>query len=434
MLRPAFFRLFVASLFLSVTSRPAAAQNEMLNRPPAATTTVARETESNTSSSPNFSGQSNGNAPASNISKVALRTLLPAGYNGKIFVHYMPWWGSRSHPDIGYSEHDNGQLRRQVEDMISRGFDGVIVGEWNNNDFNRETTDKLFRECEAHSFLFAIQENSHGNQRGSHPTGKLVEDLKYAAKKYFDSPIYYKVNGRPVVYFFDPQVNGMNWQRARESAAGRPLFVFRNRSAFSLDYSDGAFAWIGLGTENDPDGFKYLDNFYKEASAHRGMYTLGAGWKGFDDRLASWGKNRVLSQECGRTWLKSFTFANHMFPASRMPDISVNTWNDYEEGTEIESGIDNCASISAHVEGHQLRLDPRFQRNGTEDTIDHYEVFVSSDSRVLHPLLTLRAGEHKVDLSQFHLAPGRYSLFVKMVGRPLIVNHLSPPVPYVLNQ
>jgi hypothetical protein len=402
-------------------------------------TTIDHETANNTSAASAFAGQSNGNEPASNISKVALRTLLPAGYKGKIFIHYMPWWGNRSHPDIGYSEHDAGQVRRQVEDMISRGFDGVIVAEWNTSDFSRETTDKLFRECEAHSFLFAIQGNNHGYRRGADPTnkdptGKLVDDLSYAAKNYFRSPVYYKVNGRPVVYFFDPQVEGLDWRRAQERVEGHPLFIFRNRGAFKLDYSDGGFAWIGLATEGDPEGLKYLEDFYKEAGAHRAMYTLGAGWKGFDDHLASWGKNRLAPQACGQTWLKSFTLASRMFPAAELPDIGVNTWNDYEEGTEIETGIDNCASIGANVEGHELRLDPRFEGDGTEDTVDHYEVFVSSDGRDLRLLVRLRAGEHRLDLAGFHLAPGRYSLLVKMIGRPLIRNHLSEPVPYTVSE
>lgn len=429
-------RLLFAGLALSggsIYALAAAAQEEAANQPQAATT-LAHETANNTSASPAFPGQSNGNASPSNISKVALRTLLPFGYKGKIFAHYMPWWGNRSHPDIGYSEHDMDQLRRQVADMISRGFDGVIVSEWNTNDFHRETTDKLFRECEAHSFLFAIMETKLALNRSGDPTGKLVDDLNYAARKYFRSPVYYKVNGRPVVYLFDSQIEGLDWRRAQEQVEGRPLFFFRNARAFKLDYSDGAFAWIGHVKPGDPEGLKYLEDFYKEASAHGAMYALAAGWKGFDDRLASWGKNQVDPQACGRTWLKSFTLANHMFPVAKLPDICVNTWNDYEEGTEVETGIENCASISARLEGHYLRLDPRFEHDGAEDTVDHYEVFVSTGGHNLRPLVTLPAGERKLDLSRFRLDPGQYSLFVKMVGRPMITNHLSPPVPYIVTQ
>jgi hypothetical protein len=408
-----------------------AGQDEHAN-PLVPTTTMSHETANNTSASPSFLGQENGNATASNISKVPLRTLLPADYNGKIFVHYMPWWGNRSHPDIGYSEHDSDQIRRQVEDMISRGFDGVIVGEWNSSDFSRDTSDKLFRECEAHSFLFAIQESKHAMQHGN-PTGKLIDDLNYAARKYFRSPAYYKVNGRPVVYFFDSKIEGVDWRRAQDRVEGHPLFIFRNPRAFQLDYSDGGFAWIGHVKGGDPDGLKYLESFYKAAREHSGMYAMGAGWKGFDDHLARWGKNQLDPQACGVTWLKSFTLADHFFPGSRMPDLCVNTWNDYEEGTEVESGIDNCASINARVEGHSLRLDPHFGSGGTEETVDHYEVFVSANGRDLSPLAALRTGAHKLDLSRFQLAPGAYTFFVKMVGRPLMINHMSPAIAYVVN-
>ena len=35
----------------------------------------------------------------------------------------------------------------------------------------------------------------------------------------------------------------------------------------------------------------------------------------------------------------------------QLPALQLVTWNDYEEGTEIESGIDNCFSLSASVSG-----------------------------------------------------------------------------------
>ena len=33
----------------------------------------------------------------------------------------------------------------------------------------------------------------------------------------------------------------------------------------------------------------------------------------------------------------------------QLPALQLVTWNDYEEGTEIESGISNCLTISASV-------------------------------------------------------------------------------------
>ena len=55
------------------------------------------------------------------------------------------------------------------------------------------------------------------------------------------------------------------------------------------------------------------------------------------------------------------------------------TWNDYEEGTEIETGIDNCVSVSGSVSGTDLS----WNIGGQENTIDHYSVFISQDGQNL---------------------------------------------------
>ena len=58
------------------------------------------------------------------------------------------------------------------------------------------------------------------------------------------------------------------------------------------------------------------------------------------------------------------------------------TWNDYEEGTEIESGIDNCLTLSASVAANTLQ----WTIIGNENTVDHYSVYISSDGENLMPL------------------------------------------------
>ena len=100
------------------------------------TTTLTNETSSNTSAAGTFAGTSNGNVRASNVSKEPISSLL--GTNDvKLLAHLMPWWGNAGHINVGYTSHDAAQVRRQVEDMISRGFAGVIVAEGTSNSFNQ---------------------------------------------------------------------------------------------------------------------------------------------------------------------------------------------------------------------------------------------------------------------------------------------------------
>src|SRR5581483_6479797 len=91
------------------------------------TTTLAAETGNNTSAADSYAGWSNGNLPATNVSKVSVKTLLYPGSTTKVYAHLLGWWGTSSHKDIGYSSSDPAQVKRQVADLVSRGCDGGIV-------------------------------------------------------------------------------------------------------------------------------------------------------------------------------------------------------------------------------------------------------------------------------------------------------------------
>jgi len=102
----------------------------------------------------------------------------------------------------------------------------------------------------------------------------------------------------------------------------------------------------------------------------------------------------------------------------------IPTWNDWEEGTEIESGIDNCANIRAAVRGDDLSWDS----DGPRETLDHYAVFASADGRNLTKLMEVPVKEHDIEIKRLQLPPGDYMLYVKAVGKPSLMNHLSNAV------
>src|SRR5438270_13846925 len=88
---------------------------------------VTALTVNNTSAANAFVNQSNGNLGANNVSKVNVHSLLYSGATTKILAHLLLWFGKPNHMNVGYDSTDPAQVKRQIEDMISRGIDGVIV-------------------------------------------------------------------------------------------------------------------------------------------------------------------------------------------------------------------------------------------------------------------------------------------------------------------
>jgi hypothetical protein len=393
------------------------------------TTTLSAQTGNNTSAANTFTGLPNGDPKPGNVSKLPIRDLVP-GYNGKILAHYMPWWGNTGHINIGYSTHDSAQAERTVKDMISRGYDGVMVTEANSNSWDQTGALTMFAAVVNHpGFLFAISQNKGAFSGTTDPTSRLIANMTFSYQHYFQSPNYLRVNGHPVVFIFDT-ISGLDYAKAKAYSPGSPIFIFRNSSGFTPSYSNGAFSWIGLPSSTDPTGFGYLDNFYKASNTYSAKVAVGSFWKGFDDSVASWTQHRLAPQKCGTTWLNSLGRVRNFL--SNPPEIlKVATWNDYEEGTEVETGIDNCASVHASVSNGVLSFGPSFSSStGTEATVDHYQVYISQDGQNLMKLAELPTGSRSLTLSSYSLAAGTYYIYVQMVAKPGILNRMSPAVAY----
>jgi hypothetical protein len=397
------------------------------------TTTLAAQTSNNTSAANSFSSQSDGNLGAGNVSKVDVHSLLYPGASTKIYAHLVPWFGGSNHMNVGYSSTDPSQVHRQVEDMISRGIDGVII-DWYGPGSNADVGTKLIMaEAEKHAgFSFAVMVDKGAIPRagcGSCSAQQaLIDELNYIASTYYGSPAYMRWNGQPMVTNFDLDLHySIDWDAVHSAVAGNPAFIFQHAGGFTHTQTSGSYSWVILSNDY---GMSYLSNFYDAGLAHTSEDAYGAAYKGFNDSLASWGSGRVMSQQCGQTWLQTFNKIKGMYNSSRQLDaLQLVTWNDYEEGTEIETGIDNCLSISASVSGGTLKWSVR----GNENTLDHYAVFISTDGQHLMELSQVGAGNHSINLGSYSLAAGTYTLYVQAVGKPVFRNHMSGAVKYTVS-
>ena len=383
----------------------------------------------NTSASPQYHG-SRGNAAPGKVSKLPIRSLLYPGAQTRIFTRYMPWFGDGHHRDVGYRSDDAQQVARQVADMMSRGIEGAIV-DWYGPDSGskNESTILLRKEAERQGFQFAISEDA-GALSGCKPPGcdpieRLISDLRYAADRFESSPAYVRFENRPAVFFFGLEKYSIDWRRVRHSLPGKPLLFFRNSGALSDPDADGAYAWIAPETAGpaDPMAIKYLERFYSKAQTSSKI-VMGSAYKGFDDAEASWGKGRVIDQQCGQTWLSTFAETSRFFSSShQLPALLIPTWNDYEEATEIETGIDNCVRLQARLTQESLT----WKVEGMENTIDHYAVWIQHGSAWTEAA-DVPPGIHSVMRSQLDLSAEPAAFCVEAVGKASMLNQFSGPI------
>ena len=427
-----------------------------------------------------------------NVSPVNIHSLIPGGSSTQVLAHFQPWFcmnaGSTStgvgtscggHLQVGYNSNDSSAVNGQLNDMIRRGFNGVVV-DWygptlNNYDqVTQKMNSNLVARCggpQSCPLLMALMEDqgsfiwtrcpTNGGgvsvaQQTACITSALESDLDFMKSSYFGSNSYLKVDanmkvsaaGRPVVFFFICEGCFSNpvpdWSAIWSNVAGHvqsysggaPLFIFENGSGFTHTQSDGAFAWTNWWGTSDTYGFTYLDKFYDVSVNYGALLTIGAAWKGFDDSHAPWvgASPRIIPQQCGNTFLQSIrqlTNNSDWGSSHPLPFLGVVTWNDYEEGTEIETGVGNCLSVGASVSGSTLSWKLYFSySSGSESTVHHYVVYDSTGTGTLAPIATVSPGTHWLNLGKYSLARGKHVLYVQAVGQPSILNHISSGVVY----
>lgn len=394
------------------------------------TTTLAAQSENNTSASGVFLSQSNGNLGAGNVSKVDIHTLLYPGATTRIYAHLVPWFGGSNHMNVGYSSTDPTQVHRQVEDMISRGIDGVIIDWYGPGSSEDEATKLVMAEAEKHvGFSFAVMVDKGAIPKAGCGTCSaqqaLIDELNYIARTYYSSPAYMRWQDRPMVTNFDLDLHyTIDWNAVRAAVQGNPAFIFQHAGGFTHSQTSGSYSWVILAGDY---GMSYLSNFYNSGLGHPSEDAYGAAYKGFNDSLASWGSGRVMSQQCGQTWLQTFSKINQMYSSSSQLDaLQLVTWNDYEEGTEIETGVDNCVSLSASISDGWLK----WSVHGNENTVDHYTVFISENGQNLAELAQAGTGNHSLHLASYSIPAGNYTVYVQAVGKPVFINHMSNAVKY----
>ena len=396
------------------------------------TTTLNAEIGNNTSVSDSFTARSNGNLGAGNVSDVSVKSLLYSGATTKIYAHLMPWFGGSNHMNVGYASNDPDQVREQVAAMRARGIDGVVI-DWYGRNFSREDQAAYYFKQEGErlggSFKFAIMEDAGALRKcagtqGCNVTTEMISDLNYAYSNYMNSSAYIRIDGRPVVFFFGVEAFYIDWNRVRSSVLGNPLLIRQNAGGFTSWQSNGSFAWVNIDRDDPYNiGFSYLDGFYSTGIKYS-TNTFGAVYKGFNDSLAAWHPTpyRLMKQNCGQTWLATWERVKKYYSSSRqLQNMQLVTWNDYEEGTALETGIDNCVGVTASTEGTVVR----WSITGQQNTINHFRVFISIDGTELMPVKDLPASARSLDLNPWGFAAGTYTVYVKAVGKPLMQNKMS---------
>jgi hypothetical protein len=305
--------------------------------------------------------------------------LAPDAGGPALVAAYQPWFGRGNHINVGYSSQDPAVLRRQISEAQGMGIGAFVVNWYGPRHEYEDRAYLLMQQAAADSnFKVALMYDEDVNDSGP-ATEKVLVDLQYAYDRYFgphavaSRSAYLRfgdgkpggagsgsAGGKPVIFIF-PKGGDTDWNRVRQminSWEDPPLVIFKDgNTKYAADF-DGFYAWVspgpqGWARDGSNWGRDYLDNFYRRMTQqYPGKIAVGAAWPGFNDTLAAWSRNRHISARCGRTFDDSLRLWRRYYSADHpLAFMMIVTWNDYEEGTAIERGIDTCSGAGAGQRG-----------------------------------------------------------------------------------
>jgi hypothetical protein len=284
-------------------------------------------------------------------------THRATGQSPEVLALYEAWFGHPKHISVGYSTQDPAVLKKQIHQAQAIGISAFVVDWYGDREPFIDRSYALMQKAAAENkFHVAMMYDETDQEDGA--TDEAIADFKmfhdtYLASSAADHEAYLTYEGRPVIFIF-PKGRHTDWNKVRaavSSWSSPPWLIQENLPGADVNAIDGYYAWVspgdkGWAADGSNWGEQYLTNFYQTMrQKHADKIIVAGAWANFDDSKASWSLNRHISARCGQTFTDTFNLWHKFFAADEpIPFVMIETWNDHEEGTAIEDGIQTCSN------------------------------------------------------------------------------------------
>jgi hypothetical protein len=350
----------------------------------------------------------------------SVKSLL--NWKARLKAHYLTWFdrSSASHLDVGYDSSDPAVIDRHLNDMQSAGVDVVTPDYYGSgNLFGVKVLSLLVMGCVKRGMTIAPCFDGgmvkHRPDMSISATAYMVGQMRAFKDKY--SAVMEKLpDGRYLCDSFSWNSSDPRFDIDESKVcASLPEYaiLFREKGGFSKTGSSGSFAWA------------FTDHAaWLLAAAKAGKIGCGALCKGFDDHnrrpgadptKSVWDSSqpaRILAERDGQQWLDTIKIYNDS--AYKPPYMQLVTWNDQEEGTELEYGIDSHVTCAADYYPLGLVI-PTIK--GNLATIQSTSLMIDGKPIAIGDSL---------DLKSISVPDGPHQMYVIAEGKPLFIDKTSP--------
>lgn len=284
----------------------------------------------------------------------------------KVLIHYMGWYdegnsgrhwncGHAHTPLIGYYDsHSWATLTYQILLSNSCGIDGLVINLI--DDYDAQTIDRVVQTVNRlynidsvdFKYSFSISYDDQG-----------LPDLTTAELKFIrlrdtilpETKNFLSYSGTPVIFLYQyGTLTPSQYHTALTTVfpTNIPKLIRNEIDANSLVYASSFYAWVQPGSNgwNGSNwGQDYLTWYYNTLKSNYSSsisFACGGVWAGFNDSINHcWGQNRGIKRQNGTVYNSTWAFINNYSGNPPMQFVYISTWNDWNEGTEIEPSVED---------------------------------------------------------------------------------------------
>jgi hypothetical protein len=289
---------------------------------------------------------------------------------GMVVAFYYPWYDQRDPnvwnrskmvtlPSPLYDSRDMNALRGHMDKARNAGIDAFAVT-WNGT--SGDWTDRFNAMMNMASGGFKVSVH-YETTLADTSVGATINNLRFIRDNYSGNPNYMRYQGKPVIFFWRPEVVGNMgvWQDIRNQVDPNREQIWSTDAIDTgpLQVFDSIHLFSAAKWDNNPVA-KY-QQFRNEVNAASNRYGARKYWTagvtpGYDDRkLRSPGefRDREGTEYYKRSWSAAI--------ASNPDLITISTWNEWYEGSAIEPGeawgnqfLDLTTGFTARYKGFNL--------------------------------------------------------------------------------
>lgn len=238
--------------------------------------------------------------------------------------NYIPDYGNSSDPYNGlYASADTNIIKQQLGLMKKAGINFVISSWWGQNHLSDKVLNITFnsvlpaKDNPYPNVKYAIYYEKEGFADASKE--EIINDINYIKKKYANSPYYYRINGRPVVFVYNTK-SGLfsetfeqeieKWKEVRDETG---IYTVLKVSGGYKKIESYADSWHEYAPSTD----------FKQTGNYSAFISPG---------FSKWHESPRLERE-------NFTRFEKNVIALKNANVQfklIETWNEWGEGTGIE--------------------------------------------------------------------------------------------------